>query len=204
MLWNWNTVDACFLSASWQIRSAATFALLCIGVIMLVVLFEALRRAGREYDRYIIRARVAGQITHSVSPSNGPSDVRSNKEPVPAPDGAGPASAGEQSSSAAPFRPSVAQPSGERHCYARYSLPPHISSCCKFSRLAPRSGLGVRCVLSRGSLAMYFNGYVIICIFIGAYLGSYVFEWEVLTPVPMVPPGSAGRGGNWLLWLRSS
>ena len=40
---------------------------------------------------------------------------------------------------------------------------------------------------------MYFNGYVIICIFIGAYLGSYVFEWEVLTPVPMVPPGSAGR-----------
>ncbi|THC91990.1 hypothetical protein EYZ11_008546 [Aspergillus tanneri] len=27
-------------------------------------------------------------------------------------------------------------------------------------------------------LAMYFNGYIIICIFIGAFLGSVVFSWE--------------------------
>lgn len=27
-------------------------------------------------------------------------------------------------------------------------------------------------------LAMYFNGYIIICIFIGAFLGSLVFSWE--------------------------
>ena len=27
---------------------------------------------------------------------------------------------------------------------------------------------------------MYYNGYIIICIFIGAYLGSFVFQWEVL------------------------
>jgi len=25
---------------------------------------------------------------------------------------------------------------------------------------------------------MYYNGYIIICIFIGAYLGSFVFQWE--------------------------
>jgi len=25
---------------------------------------------------------------------------------------------------------------------------------------------------------MYYNGYIIICIFIGAYLGSFVFHWE--------------------------
>ena len=27
-------------------------------------------------------------------------------------------------------------------------------------------------------LAMYYNGYFIICIFIGAYLGYFIFGWE--------------------------
>lgn len=27
-------------------------------------------------------------------------------------------------------------------------------------------------------LAMYYNGYIIICIFIGAFLGSFVFHYE--------------------------
>jgi copper transporter 1 len=27
-------------------------------------------------------------------------------------------------------------------------------------------------------LAMYFNGYIIICIFVGAFLGSLIFSWE--------------------------
>lgn len=30
-------------------------------------------------------------------------------------------------------------------------------------------------------LAMYYNGYLIICIFIGAFLGSFVFSWEPLS-----------------------
>lgn len=27
---------------------------------------------------------------------------------------------------------------------------------------------------------MYYNGYIIICIFIGAFLGGFVFQWETL------------------------
>lgn len=27
-------------------------------------------------------------------------------------------------------------------------------------------------------LAMYFNGYIIICIIIGAFLGAFIFSWE--------------------------
>lgn len=30
-------------------------------------------------------------------------------------------------------------------------------------------------------LAMYYNGYIIICIFIGAFLGSLIFSWEPLS-----------------------
>ncbi|KAJ5662651.1 uncharacterized protein N7477_010267 [Penicillium maclennaniae] len=30
-------------------------------------------------------------------------------------------------------------------------------------------------------LAMYYNGYFIICIFIGAYIGSFLFSWESIS-----------------------
>jgi copper transporter 1 len=29
-------------------------------------------------------------------------------------------------------------------------------------------------------LAMYYNGYIVICIIIGAYLGAFVFGWETI------------------------
>ncbi|KZZ90189.1 Ctr copper transporter [Moelleriella libera RCEF 2490] len=31
-------------------------------------------------------------------------------------------------------------------------------------------------------LAMYYNGYILLCIFLGAYFGAFVFQWETLTP----------------------
>lgn len=55
MLWNWNTIDACFIAQSWQITSRGVFAGSCIGVVLLVVTLELLRRAGKEYDRYLVR-----------------------------------------------------------------------------------------------------------------------------------------------------
>ena len=30
-------------------------------------------------------------------------------------------------------------------------------------------------------MAMYFNGYIIICIFIGAWIGSFFFSWETVS-----------------------
>jgi len=29
-------------------------------------------------------------------------------------------------------------------------------------------------------LAMYYNGYIIICIFIGAWIGAFGFSWETI------------------------
>lgn len=29
-------------------------------------------------------------------------------------------------------------------------------------------------------LAMYYNGYFLICIFLGAFVGSFIFNWETL------------------------
>lgn len=53
MLFNWTTIDACFLSPSWHIRTKAMFAGSIIGIFFLCMLIEALRRAAREYDRKI-------------------------------------------------------------------------------------------------------------------------------------------------------
>jgi solute carrier family 31 (copper transporter), member 1 len=41
---------------------------------------------------------------------------------------------------------------------------------------------------------MYYNGYIIICIFIGAFLGAFVFQWETLGL--WVPPLASIRGSS--------
>jgi hypothetical protein len=88
------------------------------------------------------------------------------------------------------------KPSGR--CCTCFSLPLHTLSCCEFlatpflplipppsfslpnpvcahATLTPRPF-----VIENKSLAMYYNGYIIICIFIGAFLGSFLFQWEQL------------------------
>jgi copper transporter 1 len=69
MLWNWYTVDSCFLSRSWHITSKGMFAGSCIAVILLVILLEFLRRVGKDYDRYIIRDHQRRYASASSSPN---------------------------------------------------------------------------------------------------------------------------------------
>lgn len=59
MLWNWNTIDSCFLAKSWHITSQGMFAGSCIGVVLLVMVLEMMRRLVKEYDRYLIRKHAA-------------------------------------------------------------------------------------------------------------------------------------------------
>lgn len=54
MLWNWYTIDSCFIASTWHVRSAGTFAVSCIGVVLLVMLLEFLRRSTKEFDRFLI------------------------------------------------------------------------------------------------------------------------------------------------------
>lgn len=54
MLWNWNTIDSCFIASSWKITSKGVFAGSCIGVVCLTIMLELLRRATKEYDRYLV------------------------------------------------------------------------------------------------------------------------------------------------------
>ena len=79
MLWNWYTIDSCFLSATWHVTSSGMFAGSCIGVILLTMSLEFLRRCVKEYDRYLVRshrAAVCGSKTATGSPVPVPAGFR--------------------------------------------------------------------------------------------------------------------------------
>lgn len=80
MLWNWYTIDACFLSETWHVRSTGAFAGSCIGVIFLVVSLELLRRVQRDFDRYLIRRNDAPFSRHDASEGE---DGNSDRRPKP-------------------------------------------------------------------------------------------------------------------------
>ncbi|KAM0329427.1 hypothetical protein ACHAQA_004734 [Verticillium albo-atrum] len=173
MLWNWNTVDSCFIAESWHITSTGMFAGSCIGVILLVLALEALRRAGKEYDRHLIRSHAASSLAAaSAVPAQASNDSASggknSGDPVAhtAPLGAGGVAI------VAPFRPSILQQA------VRALLHMLQFAVAYFIML----------------LAMYYNGYIIICIFIGAYLGSFIFHWEKIGG--STGPTSAGESST--------
>ncbi|KAJ5661197.1 uncharacterized protein N7484_000569 [Penicillium longicatenatum] len=202
MLWNWYTIDSCFLSRSWHIRSKGAFAGACIGAILLVIALEALRRAGRDYESFILR-RARLRHMYLSGPSSG------------APAGQGVKAkfqkiiSGAQGNSTAHYNDG---PSGDdlitpvknsslrpktSHENNGLSQKDSIPGVDKTSHNIGRANFGpyrpspmeqlIRALLHMLQfavayfvmlLAMYYNGYIIICIFIGAFLGSLVFSWE--------------------------
>jgi copper transporter 1 len=171
MLWNWYTVDSCFLSRSWHVTSKGMFAGSCIGVILLVITLEFLRRAGKEYDRYIIAQHAKKNLSSSAAPGVVPASSASSADPDHAGNGKPGPTAANRGAACAPallnqrFRPSILQQA------VRALLHMLQFAVAYFVML----------------LAMYYNGYIIICIFIGAYLGYFIFGWESL---------NAGLGGR--------
>ncbi|RSL60150.1 hypothetical protein CEP53_005525 [Fusarium sp. AF-6] len=148
MLWNWNTIDSCFISETWHVTSKGMFAGSCIGVILLVMTLELLRRSVKEWDRYLLRQHAAkfegSAPAAAATGSDSPKDASSAAAcgtPLP------------------PFRPNVWQQA------IRALLHMMQFAVAYFVML----------------LAMYYNGYIIICIFIGAYLGAFIFQWETLS-----------------------
>jgi copper transporter 1 len=138
------------------------FAGSMIGVILLVVLLEFLRRAGKEYDRFIVaqhtKTFVPSNVTSSASLDNANGNC-TNKTPgtttLPA----------RNLAAVGKFRPSIVQQAIRA-----------LLHMCQFA-------VAYFVML----LAMYYNGYMIICIFIGAYIGYFIFGWESF---------SVGQGGQ--------
>ncbi|OCL03623.1 Ctr copper transporter [Glonium stellatum] len=143
MLWNWYTIDACFLARSWHITSRGMFAGSCIGVILLVMLLEFFRRLAKEYDRFLSQGYKREQATRTpLVTARGSENDNCPKNVTDI-----------------HFRPTALQQ------MTRALLHTIQFTIAYFVML----------------LAMYYNGYIIICIFIGAYAGSFIFSWETIS-----------------------
>jgi len=63
MFWNWDVRDVCFISRRWRIRSAATFAGMCILVVLLAIAHEYFRYLSKSHDRRLIGVNMARRAT---------------------------------------------------------------------------------------------------------------------------------------------
>lgn len=159
MLWNWNTIDACFISSSWHVKSKGGFAGTCIGVVALCMAVELVRRFQREYDRFIY-AQHLKRAEAAAAVHNHPSDV--SPEGTISKGGATGA-AGFNSSFMGKFFATSSTPASFTPSFLQQA----VRALFYMFQFA-----GAYFIML---LAMYYNGYVIICIFIGAYLGNFLF-----------------------------
>ena len=121
----------------------------CTGVICLVMILEGLRRAAREYDSYILRSFAAAKKYPRETALLSEGNSEQNKSPIVV--NAEAATAPKQQ-----FRPNVFQQ------LVRALLHMLQFAVAYFIML----------------LAMYFNGYIIISILIGVFLGAFIFSWQ--------------------------
>lgn len=142
------------------------FAGSCIGVICLVMMLEFLRRLSKDYDRYLVR-QFRRQTAAAASYARAQEAVCCRKPPENDDNDGNNAASTKNTPSPAPaaaapvlrFRPTLVQQS------IRALLHMATFAVAYFIML----------------LAMYYNGYFIICIFIGAYLGAFIFTWESIS-----------------------
>ncbi|PWY83356.1 Ctr-domain-containing protein [Aspergillus heteromorphus CBS 117.55] len=165
MLWNWSTIDSCFLAPSWHVKTAGQFAVSCIGVAFLVIVLEFLRRLGKEYEDSIQRQfqrHVAAQSAHEKMQLFCGDSIDSTPTIV--------------TFQASPMQQMIRA----------------LIHTLQF-------GLAYIIML----IAMYYNGYMIISIFLGAFFGKAFCDWgqyRVVVPRPAsptaAPDAAAGMAGE--------
>jgi solute carrier family 31 (copper transporter), member 1 len=159
------TGHAGFISSSWQIKSKGMFAGSCIGVICLVISLEFLRRVQRTYEAYLIQhangLRVSAEQLEDNPSSSG--SARSNTMDKGPSDG---------NSRTAPLMKLLPKPVSTSSRF-RLSLPQQM-----IRALLHMVQFGVAYFIML--LAMYYNGYFIISILIGAFIGFFIFSWDTV------------------------
>ncbi|KAF2798813.1 Ctr copper transporter [Melanomma pulvis-pyrius CBS 109.77] len=151
MLWNWYTIDACFLAESWHITSGGMFAASCIGVALLVVCLEFMRRLGKEHDAYLLR-----QFQRNLHSRRTAEAAEAN---------------------------CCSSPVALEPQYATFRATP-LQQLIRAVIHGVTLGLAYIVML----LAMYYNGYIIISIILGAILGKFLCDWMVVR-IPLAGPG---------------
>ncbi|KAK0537721.1 copper transporter complex subunit Ctr4 [Tilletia horrida] len=207
MLGNWKVTNICVLTSSWHVKTTAQFVGTCIGVFLLVVLIEAIRRWGREWDRYIVRNAIQQRLALRLARRQallvqqqqrqgvaaGKDDARSASDSV---------STQSQNQSQAQLPRTQAQiqpPLSRNRALARiesafFGVPAAASGTAaainraRFRPTAMQQFIRslVYAVQFAGAyivmlIAMTFNGYILIAIILGGFAGHFVSTWDNLS-----------------------
>lgn len=153
MLWNWYTVDSCFIARSWHVRSKGAFAASCVGVFFLVVASQWLHRFVREYDVALINKYENNTKLSESKLSETSSDLPTAKS---------------------------ALVSTLSHLWLLKSVSPHEIKATPLEHLfrcflfTVEWGLSYLIML----LFMYYNGFIIISCILGAFAGRLLFTYN--------------------------
>ncbi|TID13112.1 ctr copper transporter family protein [Venturia nashicola] len=133
-------------------------------VVLMVILLEALRRSSKEYDALILREHMSksqqSQSNTSVVTNDGTETEPTNNN----------SSDREKKGSTAALLRRFSQPNATAASFRPNLLQQGIRAFLHMLQFA----LAYFIML----MAMYYNGYIIISIFIGAYIGAFIFSWQ--------------------------
>ena len=166
MLWNWYTIDACFLSPKWHITSNGMFAGSCMGITGLVLLLELLRRLQRDFE-HLIQPQQHSTSTNDDTCASHPSEVDSNDITN--------CNDGVDTERRPPSTLSLL-----RNCEQSIPLggtryvPTLMQQVVRAAIHTMQFAVAYIIML----LAMYYNGYIIFCIFLGVFIGFMIFSWD--------------------------
>jgi copper transporter 1 len=76
MFFNWTTIDSCFLSTRWHVRTPGDLFGTCLAAILLVLSLECLRRLQRTFDQYLRTKYAVLQLTEYDASSGHTEDLK--------------------------------------------------------------------------------------------------------------------------------
>lgn len=196
MLWNWYTIDTCFIAKSWKNDTRGKFAGSCIGCFLLVFIAQWLNRVSRQFDIEIARRRKLKVVAKYAANSASTSDMSET--------GAGSTEAFTQTTSLCnepDWKTSLNALTatlshawyfnfGRRNAATNSNLETSVQCCPVVVDVYPtlldhilralvftlQWGLSYIIML----LFMYYNGYIIISCLLGALFGRLFFNYEPL------------------------
>lgn len=177
-----------FLSESWHVSSNGAFAASCIGAVLLVMIMEVLRRLGKEYDDWVLRGFQTQAAAVNAAASAATTSTTTFALPMKngGVGGVGgflrtsPVTTAEAAAAVAVAGSS----SGMRMVVFRASP---LQQLIRSILHAVSLGLAYIVML----LVMSFNGYIIICVILGAGLGKFFCDWMTR---PMLVDLGGARG----------
>ncbi|GMF39610.1 unnamed protein product [[Candida] boidinii] len=190
MLWNWYTIDTCIISSTWKNSTRGRFAGTCIGVFLMVVATQWLRRLHLEWNNKLIERRAIEKRNYLKALGIEDSDLNikdilsdEEKEKIV-----------NEGYFATVFIPIL---EALKHKWLLKWTDKNTTSVYRnFLDHVIEAGLfTIQWTLTHliMLLYMYFNGYIIISTFLGALFGRILFGYE---PLCTCKCSSANDDGN--------